>query len=199
MTLQDFESRIRTEEAIMAKKLPQFSLFQQEDQYYFEGWYSTSTGDRFQLKLVITNHYPDEMPRLYVISPATLRKYDQGCINSEGSSHEFHTSPNGPEGCVQICHFSSDSWDASCTAVSVMIRGLLWLEAYSLHLLNGKSIADNIEETKRWQKREKTKTSEAPNLSAEKKRKPYFASSYLENLARKEIHSLYVESKLMEF
>jgi len=199
MTLQNFESRLRTEEAIMAKKLPQFKLLHKNAQYYFEGWYSTSTGDRFQLRLVFTTHYPDEMPRLYVVSPKNLRKYSQGFINLEASSHEFHTSPNGLGGCVQICHFSRDSWDASCTAVSAMIRGLLWLEAYSLHLLNGKSIADNIEEAKKWQIREKAKTTKALNLSAEKRHKPYFASSYLENLARKEIHSLYIESKLMEF
>ena len=198
MTLQGFEQRIQIEKAIMSKEMPQFKPFRNGGEHYFEGWYSTSTGNRYQLRLVLPAHYPDKQPNLYVISPRILPQYGEGTINSQPSSHQFHTSPNGPGGCVQICHFSTDTWDASCTAVGVMIRGLLWLEAYSLHLLNGKTIADILEEVKLRQSREKANTCEQIDLHRENWPKTPFDSLYLERLVSKELCSHFLHSKRLE-
>jgi hypothetical protein len=198
MTLQGFEQRIQIEKAIMSKEMPQFKLFHKGSEHYFEGWYSTSTEDGYKLRLVLPAHYPDKKPNLYVVSPRILPKYGEGTINSQPGSHQFHTSPNGPGGCVQICHFSTDTWEASCTAVGVMIRGLLWLEAYSLHSRNGKSIADILEKVKLRQSREKANTCEQRNLYSGYQQRTPFASLYLEKLASKELHSLYLRSKQLE-
>lgn len=77
-------------------------------------------------------------------------------INSVGSSHAFHTLSNGPDGCVQICHFKSEFWDASKTCVGVLFKGLLWLEAYDIYLKTDMSIASILSN---WKRRQEWKVS----------------------------------------
>ena len=142
------EERILFESEIMSRELPQFKLYL----FYrcFQGWYKTLTrGCQYQLRLELSPYHPHERPSLYVTFPYTLRKYDGGTINSMGASHRFHTDKNRLNGYVQICHFSS--WDASKTCVGVFCKGLLWLEAYDVHLLTGMDMADILEQWKRRQ------------------------------------------------
>ena len=143
--------RIQLEKAIMAKELPQFQFYEMGEDRYFEGWQRTSTGGLYLLKLVLPALFPGQMPRLYVTCPQPLWKYGGGTINSEGASHAFHTRSNGVGGCVQICHFKSENWDASRTCVGVFFKGILWLEAYDVHLAMGMSIEDIL---KKWKRRQ---------------------------------------------
>ena len=143
--------RHQLEKAIMAKELPQFQFYEIGEDRYFEGWQRTSTGGLYLIKLVLSVWFPDQMPSLYITCPQTLWKYGGGNINSEGASHAFHTRSNGPGGCVQICHFKSENWDASRTCVGVFFKGILWLEAYDVHLAMGMSIEDILEKWKRRQ------------------------------------------------
>jgi hypothetical protein len=144
--------RLKIERVIMIKELPQFRFFQTGDDTYFSGWHTTAyTGQRFLLKLQLSPFFPDEIPKLYVIKPKKLKKYGGGDINSIGSSHSFHTNPNGPEGVVEICHFEKGNWNASRTCVGVFFKGILWLEAYDLHLKTGRDIAVLIDEIKKRQ------------------------------------------------
>jgi len=132
------------EKTIMRSEMPQFRFYQNSDNYYFKGRQRTSTLNRsYELKLTLTQWYPDEMPELYVTSPINLRShYSWKTINQNGIAYSTHTLSNGPNGCVQICHFKSELWDASQTCVGVFIKGILWLEAYENHLLTGSDIAD---------------------------------------------------------
>ena len=66
-------------------------------------------------------------------------------INSDKTSHEFHTYGNGPNGCVQICHTQKQKWDASKTCVGVFFKGILWVTAYTVHLETGDSIANVLQ------------------------------------------------------
>jgi len=139
----------------MAEEMPQFRLFQtRSGAHYFRGWQKTTIGGRsYEFKLVIPMRYPNEMPRLYVIYPTELWQHGfRRLVNTEGVSHGFHTLGNGPGGCVQICHFKPELWDASRTCVGVFAKGLLWLEAYEVHLRGGRSIADTLSEWKRSQR-----------------------------------------------
>ena len=151
--------RILFEMRTMAQQLPQFLFYEMGNETFFQGWHTISTNGLWcVLKLVLPTWYPDQMPRMFVVSPITLWKYDGTTINSEGVSHAFHTLGNGPEGCVQICHFKSDNWDASKTCVGIFFKGILFLEAYGVHLATGITIADILEEWKRRQKWETKKT-----------------------------------------
>jgi hypothetical protein len=166
-----FENRLALEAKLMQKYLPQFRLVYGSIWHYFSGLYSPTAGgepielkwdlpdfpslkipplagsEYFELKLKISNYYPFEMPRLYVVYPSKLWKYKRkGYVNSVEVSHEFHTSSNGPGGCVQICHFSSNNWNSSKTCVGVMTKAILWVEAYCTYLATGISIAKILNE-----------------------------------------------------
>jgi hypothetical protein len=131
------------ERELLAKQMPQFEIFDLNGDTYIEGL-ARVYGSRaeFKLRLVLGRSFPDEMPKLFVVSPATLPKYNgRGTINSEGSSHCFHTLNNGPGGIVQICHFKSGWWDSSKTTVAALMKGIYWLEAYAAHLKTGRDIS----------------------------------------------------------
>ena len=137
-----FRSRIQFEESIMRHELPQFHLYGYFDDYRFEGWQWTTNRKLYKLRLNIPLYFPDQVPELYVTSPLILTSYFFSSLNSQGISHATHTLSNGPDGCVQICHFKPQQWDASRTCVAALMKGILWLEAYEMHLRNGKEIAD---------------------------------------------------------
>ena len=135
--------RLGIERVLVARELPQFEFFDVNGDTYVEGWvkiYGSSA--EFKLRLVIGRGFPDEMPKLYVVAPVKLPKYDgRGTVNSVGCSHDFHTLRNGPGGVVQICHFKSSWWDSSKTTVAALMKGIYWLEAYCAYLKTGKSIS----------------------------------------------------------
>lgn len=143
--------RLNYEKRIMQKQLSYFHFYGGGKNPYFSGYYPTPIKKHiFGLKASIPQWYPDEMPQLYVTSPNKLYTYNgYETINAEGISHKFHTLPNGPKGCVQICHFKPETWDASQTCIGVFLKGMLWVQAYEIHLVTGKSIADIIDEWKR--------------------------------------------------
>ena len=146
----NFGSRISIEQAAVAREISQFKFFKMGNDNYFMGWHTTSISKRTsELKLDLPKFYPDQMPELFVTSPRTLWKYGGGTINSIGLSHAFHTQENGPNGCVQICHFKYNNWDASKNCVGVFFKGMLWLEAYDVHLITGKDIATILDIWKR--------------------------------------------------
>ncbi|MGV7223638.1 MAG: hypothetical protein ACQ9MH_19185 [Nitrospinales bacterium] len=136
----------------MQHELPQFRPYGLSGEYYFSGWQTTSHRNRFKLRLGIPPYYPDNVPSLFVTSPHTLRSYrGRATINSQGTSHAYHTMSNGTDGCVKICHFDSAMWDASKTCVAVFMKGILWLEAYEMHLRTGEDIATILSSWERSQ------------------------------------------------
>lgn len=134
--------RLGLEREIVAKEMPQFKFHDIAGDAYVEGDVKIYGSDaEFILRLILGN-FPDDLPKLFVVSPAKLPKYDgYGTVNSEGSSHDFHTLKNGPGGIVQICHFKRDWWDSSKSVVAVLIKGVFWLEAYSAYLKSGRSVS----------------------------------------------------------
>lgn len=141
------ESRLQFEKLIVSTDMSHFSLYRQGNNASFEGWQKSTFIDmNFYLKLEIPPHYPDQRPNLYVVLPHTLPTRNSGTINEMGSSHNFHTLDNGPGGCVQICHFSDNSWDASRTCIAVLIKGILWIEAYIASYANKMTIAEVLDQ-----------------------------------------------------
>jgi hypothetical protein len=133
---------------LLARELPQFRFYNPAADTYVGGWARTWRGyNNYELGVYLGYMYPDEVPKMYVYSPRLLPKRGGcGTINSEGISHCFHTSGNGPGGCVQICHFRPESWDPSKTVVAVLVKGLIWLDAYEEYLATGKLISQYCDE-----------------------------------------------------
>ena len=136
------QCRLAVEKALVDEEMPQFRFHDPSGDTYLEGEVGTSGGSQFTLRCVLHRRFPDEKPHLYVVSPHNLPKYGgHGTINALGKSHDFHTWKNGPDRCIQICHFKDDWWDASKTLVAVLIKGVLWCEAYTMHLKTGRPIS----------------------------------------------------------
>lgn len=139
-----WNERLILEAKALGLHMPQFYLYDINGNPYASGWTTPSEGGRsYQMTLMLGPYYPDEMPRLYVTSPATLRQYNSyKTINQEGMSNRFHTRENSSEGYVQICHINPYNWDPSRTCVDVFFRGILWLTAYEIHLRTGRDICE---------------------------------------------------------
>ncbi len=116
-------------------------MFHDDDRgLYVTGWVSPNGSvTSYQLRLDIPPHFPHQKPSLFVTSPVTLWKQGgRERINDEGYSHGFHVLGTGHGGCCKICHL--DNWDASVPLIQVLWMGILWLEAYAMHLRCGDDI-----------------------------------------------------------
>ena len=128
--MSSYDRRIRIEQSIMKKELPQFVLYETCGEFYFQGWHRTTyKNNDYKLKLALPPGFPDERPKLYIVDPILLigKKGDEVVlINSQGVSHKFHTLSNGPDSCIQICHYDSESWNSSISCATSK-RVILWL------------------------------------------------------------------------
>lgn len=122
--------------------LTQFSVYfdRARDRYDVLGNTQTSAGNSYELWVPIPRGYPDRRPPFYVLQPRLLGAASGGTVNSLGLSHLMHTLETGPGGLVQICHWRDSRWHAGITLDKVLLKGLLWLEAYEQHLVTGKPI-----------------------------------------------------------
>lgn len=149
--------RLVVERSVMETTNPYFTFSLSGATAYARGWYRSTIGRKYFLKLIFPDYYPDEIPKLYILTPRTLLNHDRSItLNDLGSSHEFHTLTSDKDGHLQICHYDSDNWHAACTSIGVMTKGLLWIEAYEDHLKTGSSIDTIINQWKRRKQWEET-------------------------------------------
>ena len=145
MMLQD---RLIVEEQILQRVgLSQFQIFGSKYQgsYNLWGTHKTNSGRSYRIWTPIPNRYPHARPPVYVYKPNPLHGRTHGkTLNDFGVSHNMHTLANGPNGEVQICHWRDDRWHSAITLNKVMIKAVLWLEAYEQYLSSGYPITDFV-------------------------------------------------------
>ena len=145
MTLQE---RLGLENQILQHDgLSQFQVYQSNNGYAFYLWgtHRTNSGNAYELWSPIPSGYPSNRPPVYVWKPNPLRGYSYiKTINSYGVSHSMHTLSNGPNGEVQICHWRDERWHSGITLNKVMLKVVLWLEAYEQHLSSGDPITSFV-------------------------------------------------------
>lgn len=138
------EERLILENQILSKDgLSQFKIYKSEQgiSYFLRGEHKTSIGNSYAIWSPIPNGYPCSCPPVYIYKPNPLRGFmSLKTINSYGVSHAMHTLGNGPNGEVQICHWRPSVWHGGITFNKVMLKVVLWLEAYEQHLSSGQSI-----------------------------------------------------------
>ena len=122
--------------------MAQFQVFQAPSGgYYLWGEHRTNAGNAYTLWAPLPSGFPHAHPPLYIHAPNPLWGYaHRSTINSYGLSHAMHTLNNGPNNEVQICHWRSDRWHSGITLNKVMLKAILWLEAYEQHLSTGTDI-----------------------------------------------------------
>ena len=138
-----FLERLDLENKILQKSgMSQFQIYRDYgNTYTLTGIYKSNSGNRYTLYSPIPSNYPEGRPKLYIKNPNPLYGYaNQRTINSYDVSHSMHTLSNGPSGEVQICHWRSERWHSAITFNKVMLKAMLWLEAYEQHLSTGRTI-----------------------------------------------------------
>ncbi len=133
------------ERALVRKEFPGFRQFNGVSSFGFTGWVTPKAGSgSYQLKLEAPPSYPYGSPSLFVASPQILWMYGgQKSINSLGTTHAYHTYASSPDNSVEICHTSG--WDPSFSCVQVLLKGVIWLESFAIHLCTGATIAEIID------------------------------------------------------
>lgn len=145
MTLQD---RLVLENQILDRDgLSQFQVYRRQygDGFFLSGIHRTSSENSYSLRSPIPSRYPYRRPPVYITDPNPLWGFDyRRTINSYRLSHGMHTLENGPNGEVQICHWRDDRWHSGITLNKVMIKAVLWLEAYEQHLSSGNTLSSYV-------------------------------------------------------
>ena len=126
--------------------MPQFQIYSdQVGGYYLSGVHQTIANNLYTLRSPIPPGFPHSRPHMYIFTPNPLRGYGgTSTINEYGLSHRMHTLSNGPNGEVQICHWRDARWHSGITFNKVMIKAMLWLEAYEQHLSTGQDIDEFV-------------------------------------------------------
>ena len=126
--------------------MSQFQIYRdQTSGYYLLGDHRTNANHSYTLWSPIPSGFPHSRPHLYVYRPNPLWGFARtSTTNSCGVSHRMHTLSNGPNGEVQICHWRDERWHSGITFNKVMIKAMLWLEAYEQHLSTGRDIDDFV-------------------------------------------------------
>ncbi|MEX2389216.1 MAG: hypothetical protein WD534_15165 [Phycisphaeraceae bacterium] len=135
MTLNlSFEERIALDEQLVRQYFPQFRLRGTLPRDFI------GSHRGLELTLQLSVGYPAIKPDLIVSSPRILIGFDGVNLNRLGPNHTFHIYGTNSEGYVRICF--SDTWHEGMSAVGVLLRGLLWCEAFCAHQRTGRSIDD---------------------------------------------------------
>jgi hypothetical protein len=98
------------------------------------------SGTEYRLAIWLGLYYPDRMPGLYVLSPNPLVGYGGKRILDYGTSHPMHTWKTDWNSFTKVCHCKDEYWSASVPLVEVVMKGMLWLEAYEAHCRTGATI-----------------------------------------------------------
>jgi len=145
-----FVERLILENQILQNDgMSQFQVYRDNgNTYTLYGIYKSNSGNCYTLYSPIPSNYPDGRPKVYIQAPNPLYGYGyKRTINSYGKngiSHDMHTLSNGPNGEVQICHWRDDRWHRGITLNKVMLKVMIWIEAYEQHLSSGQTISSFI-------------------------------------------------------
>lgn len=94
-----------------------------------------SNDKEYTLRVYLPSDFPNSCPSMIVSSPPKCLKRKNGSSLNH-SSREDHTL-SSKDGCTQICHCRANSWRNDYSLYDVITKGLVWLEAYEVHLQNG--------------------------------------------------------------
>lgn len=131
-------ARLAAEEQLVRQYFPDFQFYNRTSNTYVEGWAHTNSGNWYKGRISLPADYPFAEPKLYVLH--TLWTRDGRKISALGVSHSFHVLGSGPGGGIKICH--TRTWEASKTCVQVLLKLVMWLEAYEAHRNTGKDLAE---------------------------------------------------------
>ena len=96
-----------------------------------------SNDKQYILRVYLPPDFPNSVPPMTVKTPSmtTLKKRNGNALHGI-ADHTYGVR----DGCTQICHFKPDLWKDNNTLYQVVMKGLIWLEAYQAHLRTGQPL-----------------------------------------------------------
>ncbi|XP_078372137.1 uncharacterized protein LOC144655710 [Oculina patagonica] len=91
---------------------------------------------QYTLRVYLPSDYPNSCPEMVVSSHGILLS---------GVDGENHTL-GSKDGCTKICHFRPSLWKDDNTLYQVIMKGLIWLEAYEAHLRTRQPLSRYLQE-----------------------------------------------------
>lgn len=99
----------------------------------------TCSNDRqYTLRIYLPTDFPNSVPDMIVKTPSMCRLTRRDGSALAGSPDHVYGSRDG---CTKICHFKPDLWRSNNTLYQVVMKGLIWLEAYQAHLRTGSNLS----------------------------------------------------------
>ena len=92
-------------------------------------------GKQYVLRVYLPPNFPNSCPSMVVIAPdGILRRKDHSLLRFESRQDHVLDSQHGY---TRIAHFPPNNWVGNETLLEVVQKGLVWLEAYEMHLKEG--------------------------------------------------------------
>ena len=95
----------------------------------------SSSDRRYKLRLYLNEDFPNSCPHMAIVYPKNLRTKNNRPLPLLDKS--FHTLGYTVDKFTKLCHFSPDLWTADNTLYQVLMKGIMWIEAYEGHLDTG--------------------------------------------------------------
>jgi len=97
-----------------------------------------SNDRQYTLRIYLPTDSPNSVPDMIVKTPSMCRLTRRDGSALAGSADHVYGSRDG---CTKICHFKPDLWRSNNTLYQVVMKGLIWLEAYQAHLRTGSNLS----------------------------------------------------------
>ena len=96
-----------------------------------------SNDKQYILRVNLPPDFPNSVPPMIVKTPSmtTLKKRNGNALHGI-ADHTYGVR----DGCTQICHFKPDLWKDNNTLYQVVMKDLIWLEAYQADLRTGQPL-----------------------------------------------------------
>lgn len=92
----------------------------------------------YKLRVYLHEDFPNSCPHMAIVHPTNLPTRNKSQIPL--LDQHFHTLGLTKDGFTKLCHFSPDRWTAENTLYQVLMKGIMWIEAYEGHLATGNSM-----------------------------------------------------------
>lgn len=138
-------ARLNIERTILERSFPGASAFHDlgKPGARLEVTLPTSSGARYGLSVGLAADYPASVPQVFIVRPLVLRDFLGQDLLAISPSHTMHLlKPR--ERHIQLCHYKAQNWHPNVTLYKVVLKCLLWLEAYENHLQSGRPITDYL-------------------------------------------------------
>jgi len=139
------DERLKREIIILNKNLKEnrfkFLGFNTNNPYLVVAQKTTKYGRIYTIKIDLTP-FPHAVPPAFITDPKPLLTRSGGSML--GASHDMHTL-GGENGCVRVCHYHPNEWDANVSLYKVVMKIRVWLETYEKHLETGELLSHYLQ------------------------------------------------------